>query len=265
MKVFDVRRERRVKDMKRHLLPRLILSLVAFVLCLSAFAPARPALATPLNSGGFWYTVKAGDTVSGISARFDVSVAGIMRANNLTSARNIYAGQRLYLPPEADSPGRSSSATANNSSNNASKNTGAATAVPATPTAPVSGPGKVIYISLGKQHMWAYQDGKQVFSFIASSGIPTRATKPGTFRVQSKIPEAWSNIWQLRMPYWLGIYNVGRVENGIHALPINTRGIKLWAGLLGRPASFGCIILNDKNAAALYNWADVGTLVVIRY
>jgi lipoprotein-anchoring transpeptidase ErfK/SrfK len=123
----------------------------------------------------------------------------------------------------------------------------------------------VIYISLSKQRMWVYEDGDQVFDFVISSGLPERATKPGTFRVQSKIPEAWSNIWQLRMPYWMGIYNVGRVENGIHALPINTRGVRLWAGLLGRPASFGCIILNTKDAVTLYDWADLGTLVVIRY
>lgn len=129
---------------------------------------------------------------------------------------------------------------------------------------PVSAPGKVIYISIARQHMWVYENGKQVFSYVVSTGLPNRATKPGVFRVQSKIPEAWSSIWQLRMPSWLGIYNVGNVENGIHALPINRRGVKLWAGLLGRPASFGCIILNTKDAATLYSWADIGTLVIIR-
>ena len=132
------------------------------------------------------------------------------------------------------------------------------------PNGQTSAPGQVIYISLGKQHMWVYENGKQVFSFVISSGIPTRATKPGNFRVQDRIPNAWSGIWQLSMPYWLGIYNVGRIENGIHALPINTRGVKLWAGLLGRPASFGCIILNTPDAKKLYSWAKVGALVVIR-
>jgi lipoprotein-anchoring transpeptidase ErfK/SrfK len=233
--------------------------LIVAVLCL---ALASPALASTSNSGGFWYTVKPGDTLTGISSRFDVSVAGIMRANNLRSARGLYVGQRLYLPPEADSPGRSSQTTQDAQSSG--ENESAASA-PAAPTVPTSAQGKVIYISLGKQRMWAYQDGKLLYAFVVSSGIETRATKPGTFRVKSKIPEAWSNIWQLKMPYWLGIYNVGRIENGIHALPINRRGVKLWAGLLGRPASFGCIILNDKDAVSLYEWADLGTLVVIRY
>ena len=131
-------------------------------------------------------------------------------------------------------------------------------------SAQTSAPGQVIYISLSKQHMWVYEDGEQVFSFVISSGIPTRATKPGNFRIQDRIPDAWSGVWQLSMPYWLGIYNVGRVENGIHALPINKRGVRLWAGLLGRPASFGCIILNTPDAKKLYEWAKVGALVVIR-
>ena len=131
-------------------------------------------------------------------------------------------------------------------------------------TGQTSAPGQVIYISLSKQHMWVYQDGKQVFSFVISSGIPTRTTKPGNFRVQDKIPDAWSNVWQLSMPNWLGIYNVGRVENGIHALPITKRGVRIWGGILGHPASFGCIILNTPDAVKLYDWAQVGALVIIR-
>ena len=124
--------------------------------------------------------------------------------------------------------------------------------------------GKVIYVSLSKQRVYAYQDGTLTHTFIVGTGLPDRATKPGNFRIKSKIREAWSNVWQLRMPYWMGIYDVGKVENGFHALPINRRGGKLWAGLLGRPASFGCIVLNDPDAAKLYEWADMGTLVIIR-
>jgi lipoprotein-anchoring transpeptidase ErfK/SrfK len=128
----------------------------------------------------------------------------------------------------------------------------------------VSADGKVIYVSLSKQRVYAYQNGKLKYTFVVGTGLSTRATKPGNFRIKTKIREAWSNVWQLRMPYWMGIYDVGKVENGFHALPINRRGGKLWAGLLGKPVSFGCIVLNDPDAAILYQWADMGTLVVIR-
>lgn len=66
------------------------------------------------------------------------------------------------------------------------------------------------------------------------------------------------------MPYFLAIYyeRPGFV-NGIHELPINAAGERLWASVLGRPASYGCIILDVGDAEKLYRWAPVGTLVRI--
>lgn len=212
---------------------------------------AQAGAFAPAGAGGFWYTVRSGDTLSGISARFDVSIAGIMRANNLSNARMIYTGQKLYLPKEPDSPGRA----------------GAAAAVPqsAAASAPAARKrGKAIYVSLSKQRMWVYENGRLLWTFLVSTGTPDRATKAGTFRIKSKIDEAWSNVWQLRMPNWLGIYDVGRVENGIHAMPMTRNGRPVrWQ--VGTPGSFGCVVLNTKDAATLYNWATIGTLVVIRY
>ncbi len=69
----------------------------------------------------------------------------------------------------------------------------------------VSADGKVIYVSLSKQRVYAYQNGRLKYTFVVGTGLPTRATKPGNFRIKTKIREAWSNVWQLRMPYWMGI------------------------------------------------------------
>jgi lipoprotein-anchoring transpeptidase ErfK/SrfK len=66
------------------------------------------------------------------------------------------------------------------------------------------------------------------------------------------------------MPYWLGIYWVKGIENGIHALPIRPNGTVMWGGLLGQRASYGCVILSTANAKRLYNWVDIGTEVKIR-
>jgi len=65
-------------------------------------------------------------------------------------------------------------------------------------------------------------------------------------------------------PYWLGIYWAGPIENGIHGQPINPDGSIVWAGWLGRPITFGCMMLRTDHARWLYSWADVGTPVVIR-
>jgi lipoprotein-anchoring transpeptidase ErfK/SrfK len=52
--------------------------------------------------------------------------------------------------------------------------------------------------------------------------------------------------------------------NGIHGLPTLSNGRRLWAGNLGRPVSYGCIILDLPAAEWLYDWAQNGVVVEIR-
>jgi len=49
-------------------------------------------------SGGVWYTVRPGDTLSSIAWRYGVSVWTIANANGISNPNLIYAGQRLYIP-----------------------------------------------------------------------------------------------------------------------------------------------------------------------
>jgi lipoprotein-anchoring transpeptidase ErfK/SrfK len=91
------------------------------------------------------------------------------------------------------------------------------------------------------------------------------ATKVGHFSVLDKIPNAWGSTWSIWMPSWLGIYYAGSTENGIHALPILPDGNTLWAGFLGTPISYGCVVLGSNEAAQLYDWADIGTSVEITW
>lgn len=128
----------------------------------------------------------------------------------------------------------------------------------------IKGVGREIFVSIRHQKLWAYEDGEVILSFLISSGEEARATKAGNFKVQSKYPEAWSSVWGLRMPYWMGIYDVGRIENGIHAMPLRKSGALVrWP--VGVPASFGCVVANTPDAAKLYRWASLGTPVFIRY
>ncbi len=91
------------------------------------------------------------------------------------------------------------------------------------------------------------------------------STRAGNFSVLDKIPNAYGATWDLWMPDWLGIYWSGTLENGIHALPILSGGTRLWAGYLGTPISFGCVVLGINEAHELYNWAEVGTPVEIQW
>ena len=134
---------------------------------------------------------------------------------------------------------------------------------PPTPT-PTPIPPKKIMVDVSEQRMYVYEGNRLIYKWVCSTGEPGRDTRTGIFSVQSRIPEAYSSVWRLRMPYWLGIYWAGGSENGIHALPINANGTTLWAGYLGRKVSFGCIILDTPNAKTLYNWAEIGTPVIVQ-
>jgi lipoprotein-anchoring transpeptidase ErfK/SrfK len=123
---------------------------------------------------------------------------------------------------------------------------------------------KYILVDLSEQHMYVYENDALIYSFVASTGI-NGGTRIGNFAVQSKIPNAYGSTWNIWMPNWLGIYWSGGLENGIHALPILPNGATLWAGFLGRPISYGCVVLGTYDSQVLYDWAEIGTPVEIQW
>jgi N-acetylmuramoyl-L-alanine amidase len=59
---------------------------------------AAPSQAVPASpSYSTWYTVRPGDTLTGIARMYGTTVNAIMQANNLYSTR-IYVGQTLWIP-----------------------------------------------------------------------------------------------------------------------------------------------------------------------
>ena len=124
--------------------------------------------------------------------------------------------------------------------------------------------GKFILVDISEQHMYVQEGDTLVFSFIASTGM-NNATRAGRFSVLDKIPNAYGATWNIWMPNWLGIYWSGSLENGIHALPILPNGATLWAGFLGTPISYGCIVLDTYDSQLLYDWAEVGVPVEIQW
>ena len=129
---------------------------------------------------------------------------------------------------------------------------------------PSTGGGKYILVDISDQHMYVFEGDALIYSFVASTGI-NNGTRAGIFAVQSKIPNAYGSTWDIWMPNWLGIYWSGGLENGIHALPILPNGATLWEGYLGRPVSYGCVVLGTYEAQILYDWAEIGTPVEIQW
>ena len=123
---------------------------------------------------------------------------------------------------------------------------------------------KYILVDISEQHMYVYESDALIYDFVASTGIGN-STRVGTFQVQTKLPNAYASTWSLWMPNWLGIYYSHGLENGIHALPILPNGATLWAGFLGSPVSYGCVVLGTYESRLLYDWAEMGTPVEITW
>jgi lipoprotein-anchoring transpeptidase ErfK/SrfK len=123
---------------------------------------------------------------------------------------------------------------------------------------------KYILVDISDQYMYVYEGEQLVFNFVASTGM-NNSTSVGNFSVLNKIPSAYGATWNIWMPNWLGIYWSGSLQNGIHALPILPNGAQLWAGYLGTPISYGCVVIGAYESQLLYDWADVGTPVEIQW
>src|SRR5574341_256731 len=136
----------------------------------------------------------------------------------------------------------------------------------ATPPSPTKVPyaGKTILVDISDQHVYAYEKGKLIFSFVASTGR-NHSTRAGRYKILDKIPKAYSDPWGFWMPYWMGFEYVGsNLENGFHSLPVLSNGVQIWGKKIGSPITYGCVVLKPNDMKKLYRWAGIGTAVVIR-
>lgn len=120
-----------------------------------------------------------------------------------------------------------------------------------------------IEVDLSEKRVMVYENDKEIRSFVVCTGRPSAPTLPGRYEVQNKLPRAYASKWDIYMPLWLGIYYAGGAQNGFHSLPETRNGTRLWRNALGTGCSYGCIVLNVPDAEFLYDWAEVGTVVLI--
>ena len=181
------------------------------------------------------FNVQAGDTLLKIAWRTGFPFWMILQANPGMDPDLLTTGQTLNLPSKDD-----------------------LLPYPVVPS-------KRIVISISQQHLWAYQDGHIWEDHKISTGVDRSPTQPGIFQVQTHEQSAYASVWDLTMPNFLGIYEAWPgFMNGIHGLPTLSNGRVLWGSILGKPASYGCIIMDLKPAQRLYNWAENGVVVEIQ-
>lgn len=181
------------------------------------------------------YTVQSGDTLLRIGWNVGMPYWMILKANPGLDPDTLRAGQQLTIPSKDQ----------------------------LLPYPVVMN--KRIVISITDQRLWTYENGELRSEHVISTGIDRSPTQPGIFQVQTHEVEAYASVWDLTMPHFIGIYEAWPgFMNGLHGLPTLSNGRRLWGNILGRPASYGCIILDLDAAENLFHWAEKGVVVEIQ-
>jgi LysM repeat protein len=248
------------------------------------------------------YTIRAGDSLGLIAQRFEIPMRSLMTANRISDPNLIQPGQKLVIPDQSERrssppvgpsqtgfyyhsvrPGETLShlaqmydstpdaiASYNNLPNSETVYSGLEVRIPYGPPVmegrrpPSPRSGTEFVISLSRQRCWVFQGDRVVHEWKCSTGYGEWLTRTGSFPVKTKMEMAKSSAYRLDMPYWLGLYDVGNFENGIHGLPVDwDSGEKIWDTLVGQPATFGCAMLLDEDAAMLFDLAYIGMPVHI--
>lgn len=120
-------------------------------------------------------------------------------------------------------------------------------------------PNKWIEINLSEQKLYMKQGATTIGSFLISSG-KWAPTPTGTFAIWTKLRytrmtggnPALGTFYDLsNVPYVMYFYQ----GYGIHGA--------YWHNNFGHPMSHGCVNMRPEEAGIIYNWADVGTRVVV--
>jgi hypothetical protein len=138
-------------------------------------------------------------------------------------------------------------------------------APPRPPPYPDIGSGKRIIYSNSQQQVWLIDENDNLVDTYAVSGrngIP----HVGTYTVYSKSVNAWAPYGGITMKHMVRFVRPGTWGNqwayGFHSIPRYPNGQPMQTeDELGYYRSGGCVRQADHKAAALFEWADIGTVV----
>ncbi len=143
------------------------------------------------------------------------------------------------------------------------------------PPAPTS-KGKLILVSISKEWLWAYQDGKLVYNTPVTTARPGLVTPVGTWHIFNHLhPTTFYSPWPPGSPYWYPPthinYAMGFHSGGYFLHDASWRG-KYGPGTTGWHydpiggwmwGTHGCINAPLKAIIWLYYWAPNGTTLKV--
>lgn len=131
------------------------------------------------------------------------------------------------------------------------------------PLPPDSGWGRRIVYSNSQQRVWLVEWNEGVVgSWLVSGrrGMP----RAGTYRVFSKSRYSSARGGRVRMEYMTRFARGRRLAIGFHSIPVTRRGAPIQTeAQLGTYRSAGCVRQKLSDAKALWDFAAIGTPVVV--
>lgn len=133
---------------------------------------------------------------------------------------------------------------------------------PAQPGVPAdSGAGRRVVYSNSQQRVWLVEEDGAVARTHLVSGR-RNFPRSGTFAVFSRSPTSRSGA--VTMQYMVRFHQARRLAVGFHSIPVNRRGRPIQSeAQLGTPRSRGCVRQSLEDARFMWDWAHLGTTVVV--
>ncbi len=125
-------------------------------------------------------------------------------------------------------------------------------------TVTMTGVGKWIEVDLSQQRLTLWVGNTQVMSTLISSGLAATPTETGEFKVYEKHPVMTMTGTILGEYYyvpnikWVSFFDGGEALHGTY-----------WHHNFGHPMSHGCINMTEADAKVLYDFAPIGTKVIV--
>lgn len=127
-----------------------------------------------------------------------------------------------------------------------------------------TGHGKRIVFSESRQRVWLVSKAKHVERTYLVSGSVTDNLDPGTYSVYSRSEQAWGIDDSGTMRYFVRFTQGDTgAAIGFHDIPIDGGEPVQTIAQLGTPQSHGCVRQKRADAIALWEFAPLGTTVVV--
>jgi len=127
-----------------------------------------------------------------------------------------------------------------------------------------AGANKWIDVNLSRQYLVAFEGNQVIWSGAVSSGRAGHETPTGTYSIFSKLvsddmrgpdpDQPNGEYFQPDVPWVMYFAGGGYAIHGVY-----------WHNNFGTPMSHGCVGLPVGSANFIYNWAPIGTTIVIHY